>query len=184
MKQPQCGFSLIELLIVVAIILTIAAIAVPNLMRSRMAANEASAAGALRTVATANVMYSSTYNQGFAGDLNHLGPPAAGAPATSDRADLIDATLSGVLAGTSNTSTKAGYVLTYLPQIPVPTPFAPNPTYSVSATPLAPQSTGQSTFCVDQSNVVLKDSSGGAAAGAAGGCRAGAFVVGATIGPL
>src|SRR3990170_6130745 len=72
------GFSLIELLIVVAIILIIAAIAIPNLLRSRMAANESSAAGALRTIGTANVSYSSTYNAGYAGALSDLGPPAVG----------------------------------------------------------------------------------------------------------
>ena len=65
MKKSSKGFSLIELLIVVAIILIIAAIAIPNLLRSRIAANQASAVGSLRTLNTAEITYSSTYNVGF-----------------------------------------------------------------------------------------------------------------------
>ncbi len=75
MRNKQKGFSLIELLIVVAIILIIAAIAIPNLIRSKMAANEASAVATLRTLNTAEVVYSSTYNVAntFANSLQSLG---------------------------------------------------------------------------------------------------------------
>jgi type IV pilus assembly protein PilA len=161
--KKQKGFSLIELLIVVAIILIIAAIAVPNLLKSKMAANEASAAAALRTVGTANVTYSSTYNVGFAGGLTALGPPAAGTAVSSAASDLIDSTL-GV-----DPATKSGYIFTYLP-INTPTAAAPNGTYSVAATPVSAGSSGSSTFCSDQTNKLGKDTSGATKAGAATGC--------------
>jgi prepilin-type N-terminal cleavage/methylation domain-containing protein len=71
--QEQKGFSLIELLIVVAIILIIAVIAIPNLLRARMASNESSAVGSIRTINTAEVTYNSTYpSVGFAPALVDL----------------------------------------------------------------------------------------------------------------
>jgi type IV pilus assembly protein PilA len=73
MNNKTDGFSLIELLIVVAIILIIAAIAIPNLLRSRMAANEASAVGSIRTINTASIEYSATYGIGFPTTLAQIG---------------------------------------------------------------------------------------------------------------
>ena len=85
MNKKQKGFSLIELLIVVAIILIIAAIAIPNLLRSRMAANEASAVGSIRTMNTAAITYSSTYGNGFPPSLASIGTTGTGAATLRER---------------------------------------------------------------------------------------------------
>src|SRR5438132_12850410 len=89
MRNRQKGFSLIELLIVVAIILIIAAIAIPNLLRSKIAANQASAVGSLRTLNTACIAYSTSYGT-FPGALSNLGPIGSSGTASSTSADLID----------------------------------------------------------------------------------------------
>jgi type IV pilus assembly protein PilA len=90
------GFSLIELLIVVAIILIIAAIAIPNLLRSRMAANNSAAVGTIRSVNTAQVTYATSYPlSGFAGSWAQLGPAGA-AGCDAPAACLIDQTVACV----------------------------------------------------------------------------------------
>jgi prepilin-type N-terminal cleavage/methylation domain-containing protein len=160
--RKEKGFSLIELLIVVAIILIIAAIAVPNLLRSRMAANESSAAASLRTIATANVTYSSTYNIGYAGALTAMAPSTA---PTSSAADLLDSVLSIAAP------VKSGYSFTYTPSVAAPTTSAPNPSFSVSATPVGPGSSGTSTFCTDQTNVVGRNTTGTAPGNTGTGCN-------------
>jgi prepilin-type N-terminal cleavage/methylation domain-containing protein len=153
--RKQKGFSLIELLIVVAIILIIAAIAVPNLLRSRIAANEASAAASIRTVGTALVTYFSTYNIGFPTSLLDMSPNSS---ATSTSADLLDSVL-GLAA-----PTKSGYLFTYAAE------GAGNSQYVMNAQPQAPGSTGVSSFCSNEQNTVRKDPAGGAAAANSAGC--------------
>jgi len=167
MKKNTRGFSLIELLIVVAIILIIAAIAIPNLLRSRIAANQASAVGSLRTINTAEITYSSTYNAGYSAHLGDLGPPAAGANPDATHAGLLDSVLAG--AAGADTSTKSGYGFTYTAG--APTGVAPNTridTYWVIGVPTTVGTTGQNSYFTDMSGVVRQDTTGAAPTAATG----------------
>ena len=147
MRNKQKGFSLIELLIVVAIILIIAAIAIPNLLRAKIAANQASAVGSLRTLNTACIAYSTSYGQ-YPAALTNLGPIASGGTATSTSADLIDSVLAA--------GSKSGYTFIY-------TAGASNQSYTITATPITAATTGQSMYFTDQSGVIRVDTSGAGA---------------------
>jgi len=145
------GFSLIELMIVALIILVIAAIAIPNLLRSKMAANESSAVATLRVLNNAEVTYNMTYNSGYSDGLNELGPPAVGQQPTYLSADLVDSNLAGEEALGSNAGfVKSGYTFTYnhtgsLPAVSY---------YSFNGDPLARGSSGQRSFFTDEPLVI------------------------------
>ena len=144
MKSKQKGFSLIELLIVVAIILIISAIAIPNLLRAKQAANQASAVATLRTLNTVIVEYSTTYGT----DPSNLASLAPATTPSSTSADLVDS-----LLGT-DPAVKSGYSIAY-------TAVAATPVtqYSIVATPSS-TSTGQLKFYTDQSGVIRETTNG------------------------
>jgi len=147
--KKQKGFSLIELLIVVAIILIIAAIAIPNLLKSKMAANESSAVGSLRTVNTGEVTYAASCpNVGYSATLVELNTGAICAGGTG----IID----NVLA----TGTKSGYTFTYAPGAAAANGIVS--TYTNIAVPLNIGVTGQRGFFTDQSGVIRYSLSGAA----------------------
>jgi type IV pilus assembly protein PilA len=155
--RKQKGFSLIELLIVVAIILIIAAIAIPNLLRARMAANESSAVASIRTLNTAQVVYNSTYPTiGFSPDIISLGGALSKACVpTSTSACLIDSVLAN--DGNPAASGKSGYLFT--PGTGAAAAGV-NVGYVVNAAPLTVNQTGIRAFCAEEDAVVRVDPGG------------------------
>lgn len=152
-RKPSAeGFSLIELLLVVAVILIIVAIAIPNFIRSKMRANEAAAAQNLRTITTANVIYSTTYSIGYSQNLTNLA--GSGGTVSQTSAELIDTILAG---GNKNGYTYQYAVLT--------TDSFGNPTgYSVNADPISQNYTGTRHFYADQTGVIRENDSAPAGA--------------------
>jgi type IV pilus assembly protein PilA len=144
--RKQKGFSLIELLIVVAIILIIAAIAIPNLLRARIAANESAAVSAIRTINTAEIAYSTSFpTKGYSSTLAALGGASPCTPAVG-AACLID----NVLASASVAPGKSGYKYGVTPVLT----GTINTAYTVGATPLTYNQSGVRDFCSNEDGVI------------------------------
>ena len=159
MNKRQKGFTLIELLIVVAIILIIAAIAIPNLLRSKMAANEAAAVGGVRTVVTSQVTYYSTYATGYATSFAALSGPA-GASATWGQSLLLDPTFNAANPARQGYSFIMGAASPVAPPPATAANGVDDQTFDVTAFPITIGTTGQRSFCDDQSGAILFDPTG------------------------
>src|SRR6202007_1016506 len=152
MKGAQKGFSLIELLIVVAIILIIAAIAIPNLLRARIQANEASAAASLHALNTAEISYSSAFPAiGFSANLANLGDGGTSpCPGSATASCYIDPNLAS--------GTKSGYIFTYAQDAS----STPSLHYTVNVDPVTRGISGQRSFFSSDANVTRYNTSAAA----------------------
>src|SRR5512146_280906 len=149
------GFSLIELLIVVAIIMVLAAVAIPKMLAARMAANEASAVACVRGILTAQAWYTAAYPKvGYASDLKQLGMPSGGGATDSSHAGYLD----WVLGCETQPCPKSGYKFSITSTAASDTTVG---TFTITAVPIYPGSSGSRGFCADQTGVIMVDPDGG-----------------------
>lgn len=150
--RAQNGFSIVELLISVAIICVLAAIAIPGLLRSHIAANESQAVASMRQVVVAQTAYAATYPAGgYASTLAQLGPPSAGGKVSAQAAGFIDS----ALGCAAQPCTHAGYAFE------VTTPrLQPAPSYHLFGMPRHTGFTGSRGFCADQTHHLSYDPEG------------------------
>ena len=159
MRNQEKGFSLIELLIVVAIILIIAAIAVPNLLKSRMAAAQASAVGSINAINTAAVTYNTTWGNGFPPSLAAIGNNGT-SNATCTNAELIDTVLTTGMKQGYNFAFTKGQTQMNSASSSCSAGYGYADGYMITATPVTVGTTGQTSYCSDQSQVIRFNTSG------------------------
>jgi type IV pilus assembly protein PilA len=154
-RKTGAGMALAGLILgyvgvaIIPFILIIAAIAIPNLLRAKIMANEASAVGSLRTLNVAALTYSTNYGK-YPARLSNLGPPAAGVSPSSDAADLVDSILARGI--------KTGYVFHYkMSQTTGPDEVNGINAYTITADPVVPGSSGRRHFFTDQTGTIRSE---------------------------
>jgi type IV pilus assembly protein PilA len=149
-RQRQLTWRLTLAWVFVVLVMLSLAVAIPNLLRSRIAAGEASPVGSMRSINTVAPTYSETYHNGYPPSLRALGPPPAGGKESCEFADLVDKVLAS--------GNRSGYTFSYTPGLPVKNPAAGCPpgveTYTVSARPVTYGTTGERSFFMDQTGII------------------------------
>ncbi len=151
----QKGFSLVELLLVVAIIMVLAAISIPNMVASRIAANEAGAVASIRSINTAQTGYSINYPQlGYSDNLLKLSDPPAGQPVSSAHGGFLD----WVLGCAKQPCARTGYFFAIVDPVGAPGVIT---SYKVTAIPASREQTGRRGFCGSDLTTIKFDPNGG-----------------------